>query len=66
MRFSANRIADGRHQTLRATLEWSHELLTGEERELFPRLAVFRGGWALGAAEEICGGRLQTLSQLEA
>ena len=53
-----------RHQTLRATLEWSHELLTDDERELFPRLAVFRGGYTLAAAEEICGAGLDTLAAL--
>jgi tetratricopeptide (TPR) repeat protein len=53
-----------RQQTLRATLEWSHELLTEDERELFPRLAVFRGGWSLGAAEEICEAGLETLAAL--
>jgi predicted ATPase/DNA-binding SARP family transcriptional activator len=53
-----------RHKTLRATLEWSHELLTDDERALFPRLAVFRGGWTLAAAEEICGAGLETLAAL--
>jgi len=45
----------GRQRTLRATLEWSHELLTEDERALFPRLAVFAGGWTLEAAEAVCG-----------
>jgi predicted ATPase len=45
----------GRQRTLRATLEWSHELLTEDERTLFPRLAVFAGGWTLEAAEAVCG-----------
>jgi predicted ATPase/DNA-binding SARP family transcriptional activator len=44
----------GRQQTLRATLEWSHELLTEAERTLFARLAVFAGGWTLEAAEAVC------------
>jgi non-specific serine/threonine protein kinase len=43
-----------RHQTLRATIEWSHELLSEKERVLFRRLAVFVGGWTLEAAQEVC------------
>jgi len=50
------RTALTRQQTLRATIDWSHDLLTGEERVLFRRLAVFAGGFALGAAEEVCAG----------
>lgn len=45
----------GRQRTLRATLEWSHGLLSDEERTLFGRLAVFSGGWTLEAAEAVCG-----------
>jgi predicted ATPase/class 3 adenylate cyclase/DNA-binding CsgD family transcriptional regulator len=44
-----------RQRTLRATLEWSYELLEEEERTLFARLAVFRGGATLEAIERICG-----------
>jgi predicted ATPase/DNA-binding CsgD family transcriptional regulator len=43
-----------RHQTLRASLEWSYQLLGFEERALLRRLAIFRGGWQLEAAEVIC------------
>jgi non-specific serine/threonine protein kinase len=43
-----------RHQTLRASVEWSHQLLSEPERALFRRLAVFAGGWSLEAAEEVC------------
>jgi predicted ATPase/class 3 adenylate cyclase len=42
-----------RHQTLRAAVEWSYDLLDADERELFARLAVFRGGFDLEALEEI-------------
>ncbi|HEY7036174.1 MAG TPA: tetratricopeptide repeat protein, partial [Thermomicrobiales bacterium] len=42
-----------RQQTLRATLDWSHDLLDPDERALFRRLAVFAGGFALEAAEAI-------------
>ena len=45
----------GRQRTLRATLEWSHGLLSEDERTVFARLAVFAGGWTLEAAETVCG-----------
>jgi predicted ATPase/DNA-binding SARP family transcriptional activator len=45
-----------RLQTLRRTLDWSAELLTPEERDLFARLSVFAGGWTLEAAEAVCSG----------
>lgn len=51
-----NRTALPRQQTLRATMDWSYDLLTEEERVLFRRLAVFAGGWTLPAAERICSG----------
>jgi predicted ATPase/DNA-binding CsgD family transcriptional regulator len=51
-----NRTAVPRHMTLRATIDWSHGLLSDEERNLFRRLSVFAGGWTLEAAEEICAG----------
>ena len=44
-----------RQQTLRATLEWSHEQLTEPDRGVFARLAVFAGGWTIEAAEAVCG-----------
>jgi non-specific serine/threonine protein kinase len=50
------RTALPRQQTLRATLDWSYDLLSGTERVLFRRLAVFAGGWTLEAAEGICAG----------
>jgi predicted ATPase len=43
-----------RHQTLRATIEWSYALLTEPEKQLFNRLAVFRGGCTLEAVEVVC------------
>jgi predicted ATPase/DNA-binding SARP family transcriptional activator len=51
-----SRTALTRQQTLRATIAWSHDLLTGSERVLFRRLAVFAGGFPLDAAEEVCAG----------
>ncbi|GAB3589286.1 BTAD domain-containing putative transcriptional regulator [Angustibacter peucedani] len=50
---SGPRTADARQQTLRATVDWSHDLLTAPEQALFRRLAVFRGGWTLDAAEHV-------------
>jgi len=58
------RDADARQQTLRATIEWSYELLSDEEQRLFARLAVFRGGYTLEAAEEVCDAGLDTLQAL--
>ncbi len=43
-----------RQRTLRATLDWSYDLLTAAERALFRRLAVFAGGCALAAIEAVC------------
>ena len=45
--------APARHQTLRASVDWSHQLLSQAERTLFRRLAVFAGGWSLNAVEEV-------------
>jgi predicted ATPase len=46
--------APERHQTLRAAIDWSYELLGDLERMVFDRLSVFRGGFPLEAAEVIC------------
>ena len=48
------RTATSRHQTIRATIEWSYNLLSVPEQVLFRRLAVFVGGWTLDAAERVC------------
>src|SRR5262249_17710130 len=63
------RDAPARQQTLRATLDWSHEQLDGAERALFRRLAVFAAGCPLDAAEAVCvagGQRPQVLEDLGA
>ena len=51
-----SRTALPRQQTLRALIDWSYDLLTGSEKALFRRLAVFVGGWTLEAAEAVCAG----------
>ncbi len=62
------RTAVRRQQTLRASVDWSHALLTEPERILFARLAVFMGGFDLDAAEAVAGGgdveRFQVLDLL--
>ncbi len=52
-----SRTAVRRQQTLRASVEWSHALLTEPERVLFRRLAVFMGGFDLDAAQAVSGDR---------
>lgn len=49
-----SRTALPRQQTLRALIDWSYDLLTGDERALLRRLSVFAGGWTFEAAETIC------------
>jgi predicted ATPase/class 3 adenylate cyclase len=51
-----SRTALPRQQTLRALIDWSHDLLPEPERALLRRLSVFAGGWALEAADAICAG----------
>ncbi len=53
-----------RQRTLRATIEWSHDLLRPEERRLFARLAVFRGGCTLETAEDVAEADLDALQSL--
>ena len=51
-----SRTAMPRHQTLRASIEWSWNLLTEPERKLMRQLSVFAGGWTLEAAQSVCDG----------
>jgi predicted ATPase/class 3 adenylate cyclase len=58
------RDADPRQETLRATIEWSYDLLSDEEKQLFARLSVFAGGCTLEAAETVTGADLDLLQSL--
>ena len=46
----------GRHQTLRGTIDWSHQLLERGEQTLFSRLSVFAGGWTITTARSVATG----------
>jgi predicted ATPase/DNA-binding SARP family transcriptional activator len=59
------RLAPARHQALRATLDWSYDLLDDDERAVFRRLAVFPGGFTLAAAEQVAGGDIPAGRTLE-
>jgi predicted ATPase len=61
-----DRTALPRQQTLRACIDWSYDLLSGNERALLRRLAVFAGGWVLAAAEAVgAAGEVQTADVLD-
>ena len=62
--FRGERDAEARQQTLRAAVDWSHDLLSTDEQQLFARLAVFRGGWTLDAAEQVADADLDALASL--
>ena len=53
---AGSRTAPPQQQTLRASMDWSHDLLSEAERALFARLSVFAGGFSLEAAEQVCAG----------
>jgi predicted ATPase/DNA-binding winged helix-turn-helix (wHTH) protein/tetratricopeptide (TPR) repeat protein len=61
---TGSRTAVPRHQTLRATLDWSYALLSEPERALLARLSVFAGGWTPDATRVVCESTHQTLLQL--
>ena len=63
---SGARDAPARQQTLRATIDWSHELLSDAEKQCFARFAVFAGGATVQAAETITHAGLDTLDGLVA
>jgi predicted ATPase/class 3 adenylate cyclase len=58
------RDAPERQRTLRATIEWSYDLLSAELRELFARLAVFAGTFAVESAESVTGATVDDLDAL--
>ena len=63
---SARRDSPGRQQTLRATIDWSHSLLTEPEQRLFRRMAVFAAGCTVADVEAVCAGADGTaLDELE-
>ncbi len=59
-----SRTALPRHQTLRATMDWSYDLLTEPEQGMLCRAAVFAGGFTLEAAEDVCGGDVVETSEV--
>jgi predicted ATPase/class 3 adenylate cyclase len=62
--FKGDRDADPRQQTLRATIEWSYDLLNEHEQALFSRLSVFAGSCSYEAAEELAEAAPDTLQSL--
>jgi predicted ATPase len=59
-----HRDAPERQRTLRATIDWSYDLLEPTEQELLARLSIFAGGWTLAAAEDVCDASLDSLESL--
>lgn len=61
-----SRDADDRHRTLRATLDWSYQLLDARAARLLPQLSVFAGGWTLDALTGVCdvGDEIEALDAL--
>lgn len=61
-----SRTALPRHRTLRALIDWSHDLLTEAEKAVLRRASVFAGGWTLEAAESVCiGGSVRRTEVLD-
>jgi predicted ATPase/class 3 adenylate cyclase len=58
------RDAPERQRTLRAAIDWSHDLMSADEQALFARLGVFVGGFTFDAVEGICDGDVETLLAL--
>lgn len=58
------RDAPARQRPLRETIDWSHRLLARDERQLFPRLAVFEGGFTIVSAIDVCEGSRITIASL--
>ncbi len=63
---ATSRIAPPQHRTIRATIDWSHDLLGENEQVLLRRLSIFAGGWSLDMAEQVCaGGAISSASVLD-
>jgi predicted ATPase/DNA-binding SARP family transcriptional activator/class 3 adenylate cyclase len=60
---SRHRVAEERHRTLRAAIEWSYRLLDPDLQRVFCHLSVFRGGWTLEAAEAVVSGQWSVVSK---
>jgi len=61
---SRRRDVDDRQRTLRATIEWSHDLLSANEKEWFARVSVFAGSFDVVAAEDVCDAEIDELESL--
>ena len=61
---AAGATRESRQRTLRATIEWSYELLDARQRRLLAALSIFRGGWTLAAAERVCDADIDQLQSL--
>src|SRR6266498_764990 len=61
---TGDRTAPARHRTLRATIDWSHDLLTSREQLMLRRLSVF-AGWSLDMAEDVCSRSEEHTSELQ-
>jgi predicted ATPase len=61
---SRRRDVDDRQRTLRATIEWSHDLLSDDEKEWFACVSVFAGSFDVAAAEQVCDADVDALESL--
>jgi predicted ATPase/DNA-binding SARP family transcriptional activator len=61
---SRRRDLPARHQSLRATIDWSYDLLTPPQQRLLARLSIFRGGWTLEASEAVCSEEPESLQEV--
>jgi predicted ATPase/class 3 adenylate cyclase len=61
---SRRRDVDERQRTLRATIEWSHDLLSDDDKELFARVSVFAGSFDVVTAEQVCEADVDALESL--
>jgi predicted ATPase len=59
-------VADPRHQSLRAALDWSYHLLSSDLQRFFAGLSIFRGGWSLAAAATVVGAHTDGAGEIAA